>query len=52
MPSRDRNEFLSALEARCSSFEVVDQLRTHRRLAPARAEAVLARSVIGVLSAP
>ena len=47
----ERDETLSALEA-MTSFEVVDQLRTHRRLASTRVEAVLARSVIGVLTAP
>ena len=45
----ERDETLSALEA-VSSFEVVDQLSTHRRLPPARVEAVLARTVIGVLA--
>lgn len=44
----ERNETLAALEA-TTSFEVVDLLRTHRRLAPARVEAVIARAVLGVL---
>lgn len=44
-----RDETLSALEA-VSSFEVVDQLSTHRRLPPTRVEAVVARAVIGVLA--
>ncbi len=47
----ERHETLSALEA-VSSFEVVDQLSTHRGLTPTRVEAVVARSVIGVLSVP
>ena len=47
----DRDETLCALEA-VSSFEVVDLLSTHRRLPPARVEAVLARSVIGILTTP
>ena len=47
----ERDETLSALEA-VTSFEVVDQLSTHRRIAPARVEAVLARSVVGILTSP
>ena len=50
--SRDeRDEVLSALEA-VTSFEVVDQLSTHRRLPADRVEAVLARSVVGLLTGP
>jgi AcrR family transcriptional regulator len=48
---RERDETLGALEA-VSSFEVVDQLRTHRGLPPTRVEAVLARAVIGILHSP
>ena len=41
-------ETLTALEA-VTSFEVVEVLASHRRLAPEKVEAVLIRSVLGVL---
>ena len=46
-----REETLSALEA-VTSFEVVDQLSTRRRLAPDRLTSVLARSIVGILTPP
>lgn len=47
-PDDARNELLAALEA-MSSFEVVDLLITHRRLSAPRVEAVIARSILGLL---
>jgi TetR/AcrR family transcriptional regulator, regulator of autoinduction and epiphytic fitness len=44
-----REETLAALEA-ATSFDAVDLLRSHRHLAPARAEAALARAVTGILA--
>jgi AcrR family transcriptional regulator len=44
----DRDQTLTALEA-VTSFEVVEVLASHRRLAPEKVEAVLIRSVLGVL---
>ena len=46
-----RDVTLSALEA-VTSFEVVDQLRTQRRLPPDRLTSVLTRSIVGILTLP
>jgi hypothetical protein len=46
---RDRDEVLSALEA-TTSFEAVDLLVSHRGLSPAQVEAVVARTVVALLT--